>query len=55
MIGTAAASIPIGLGNNNLPIGMQIIAPRYQDIKIFELAYAIEENQPWTTTYNFTI
>ena len=51
MIGTAAASIPIGLGVNNLPIGMQIIAPRYQDIRIFELAYAIEHTQPWANIY----
>lgn len=51
MIGTPAASVPIGLGNNNLPIGMQIIGKRYHDDEVFAICRQIEANMPWKDYY----
>jgi amidase/aspartyl-tRNA(Asn)/glutamyl-tRNA(Gln) amidotransferase subunit A len=48
MIGTPAASIPVGFSKeNHLPIGMQIIGKRYFDEDIFTVAYALEDMNPW--------
>ena len=52
MIGTPAASIPIGLGKGNLPIGLQVIGNRYQDDKVFAICRAIESIMPWKESYN---
>lgn len=51
MIGTPAASIPVGLGNNNLPIGLQVIGNRYCDDKVFAICRKIEELMPWQGHY----
>ena len=37
-----AASIHCGMSRSGMPIGMQIIAPRYQDLTVFALARAYE-------------
>ena len=50
MIGTPAASVPIGVGSNNLPIGLQVIGRRYCDEDVFTVAREIEEIQPWSYT-----
>ena len=47
MTGFPSASIPIGFGKDNLPIGLQVIAKRYFDEDIFTVAYALEEANPW--------
>lgn len=52
MIGTPAMSVPIGLSREGLPIGLQIIGPRYRDLDVFALAYAIEKIQPWYDSYS---
>ena len=48
MIGFPAASIPIGLSVNNLPIGLQIIGKRYEDDKVFAIARKIEKLISWS-------
>lgn len=53
MIGTPAASVPIGIGSNNLPIGLQVIGRRYFDEDVFTVARQIERNQPWDYTIPF--
>ena len=45
--GFPAASVPIGFGDNNLPIGLQVIGKRYFDEDVFTVAYALEEANPW--------
>ncbi len=40
--GLPAISIPIGFGKDHLPIGVQMIAPPFQEEKILSLAYAFE-------------
>ena len=51
MIGYPAASIPIVIGDEGLPIGLQIIGRRYQDANVYRVAYAIEKANPWCDSY----
>ncbi len=55
MIGTPAASVPAGLGSNNLPIGVQVIAPRYHDDQVFKVCYYLEEANPWIANYKHSM
>lgn len=48
MTGFPAASVPIGLSKEGLPIGLQVIARRYDDNLIFRLCSAIEKLKPWS-------
>ncbi|MFA5407654.1 MAG: Asp-tRNA(Asn)/Glu-tRNA(Gln) amidotransferase subunit GatA [Bacilli bacterium] len=43
MAGLPAMSLPIGFGNNNMPIGMQIIGPKFDEANIYRLASFIEK------------
>ena len=51
MIGTPAASIPIGFSEDNLPIGLQVIGNRYCDDKVFAICRKIEKLMPWQEHY----
>lgn len=53
MIGTPAASVPIGIGSNNLPIGLQVIGKRYFDEDVFVVAREIESASPWSYSIPF--
>jgi Asp-tRNA(Asn)/Glu-tRNA(Gln) amidotransferase A subunit family amidase len=39
-------SVPIGQASNGVPIGMQVVGRSYQDADVFEVAYALEEQEP---------
>ncbi|MGH8739154.1 MAG: amidase [Burkholderiales bacterium] len=41
-----AASIPCGLTSDGLPVGLQIVGPRYQDALVLRAARAFESLQP---------
>ncbi len=45
--GLPAASIPSGWNNSRLPIGMQIIGPRYDEKTVLQVSKAFEEIAPW--------
>ncbi len=47
MTGNPAASIPCGWTKDGLPIGMQIIGQRFDDITVLQVSKAFEEMQPW--------
>ena len=47
MTGHPAASIPSGWSSNGLPIGMQIIGRRFDDLKVLQVSKAFEELAPW--------
>lgn len=47
LAGIPGISLPCGLTKNGLPIGLQILAPHFQEEKIFSLAYAYEQNTDW--------
>ena len=42
IVGVPAMSIPFGVGKNGLPIGMQIIAPHFEEGRLYRLADFIE-------------
>ncbi len=43
-----AASIPCGLTRAGLPVGLQIVGPRYADARVLRAARAFESLQPFT-------
>lgn len=54
-VGYPAASIPIGLTSDNLPVGMQIIGKQYNDGSIFALAHALEQAIPWKDNFDIAL
>lgn len=42
-----AASVPIGLSNAGLPMGLQIVGPHHRDDLVLRLAAAFERERPW--------
>ena len=47
MTGLPAASIPCGWTNDELPIGMQIVGNRFDELTILQVSKAFEEIAPW--------
>ena len=43
LLGLPAVSVPVGLGDEGLPMGMQLIGPRRADQRVLDLAAAWEE------------
>ncbi|MCO5230272.1 MAG: amidase [Chitinophagales bacterium] len=50
--GAPAISLPLGQDSRGLPLGMQFSAPLGQDALLLELAYEIEEAQPWKNLFD---
>ena len=46
--GCPIASIPVGFNSQGLPMGMQIIGPAAQDLKVLQIASAYEQESGWT-------
>jgi amidase/aspartyl-tRNA(Asn)/glutamyl-tRNA(Gln) amidotransferase subunit A len=55
MTGCPAASVPAMIGSDNLPIGVQVIAPRYCDRRIFDVAYFLESAINWSKYYEVNV
>ncbi len=49
--GHPAASIPAGLAEGKLPVGMQIIGRRYADVEVLAASATFERLRPWHETY----
>lgn len=49
--GHPAASVPAGLSENGLPVGMQLIGRRFRDGDLLAAASAFEQIQPWRPLY----
>lgn len=49
--GHPASSVPAGLTDEGLPVGLQVIAPRYDDDIVLALSAAIERERPWHAIY----
>jgi aspartyl-tRNA(Asn)/glutamyl-tRNA(Gln) amidotransferase subunit A len=43
-----AASLPCGFTAEGLPVGVQIVGPRYADLRVLQLAAALEAEEPWS-------
>ena len=50
-IGYPAATVPAGLADNGLPVGMQIVGKRYADEDVFVASAEFERRRPWMDTY----
>src|SRR5699024_3121310 len=50
--GHPAASIPAGLADGKLPIGMQIIGPKGGDLSVLRASSMFEKLQPWNHIYD---
>lgn len=42
LAGVPACSVPCGLATNGLPLGMQVVGPRFSDMRVLQLAKHIE-------------
>lgn len=49
--GHPAASVPAGLVDDRLPVGMQIIGGRYDDVGVLRASRVFEQLRPWADTY----
>ena len=49
--GQPAASVPAGLTDDGLPVGMQIAGPRLADERVIAASGAIERHRPWREDY----
>ena len=50
--GHPSASLPIGLTNNKLPIGLQIIGRKHDDASVLRACYHYEKEYPWKDLYD---
>lgn len=53
LAGVPACSVPAGLSQNGLPLGLQVVGPRFDDMRVLQLAKHIEtaagiDNRPTT-------
>ena len=45
--GNPAASVPCGFTEDGLPVGLQIVGPRFGDLAVLQAAAAFERARPW--------
>ena len=50
--GAPAISLPLGIASNNMPVGVQLVAPHGQDKLLLEIALELEAANPWRFMYN---
>ena len=47
--GVPAISVPCGFTQDGLPLGLQIVAKRFDEEAVFRAAHAYEQDTPWHT------
>ncbi len=47
--GAPAMSVPMGFSDDGLPIGLHVMAKRFDETSIFRIAHAYEQATPWHT------
>ncbi len=50
--GSPAISLPLGVSENGMPIGVQFSSPYGTEKRLLELAYELETAKPWRFLYN---
>ncbi len=51
LTGHPAISIPCGMTPSGLPVGVQVVAPWFEEQGLLDVAAALEALQPWTTDW----
>jgi amidase/aspartyl-tRNA(Asn)/glutamyl-tRNA(Gln) amidotransferase subunit A len=51
LVENPAASVPAGLDDRGLPVGMQVVGPRHDDEAVLAGSAAVERERPWIDTY----
>lgn len=51
--GHPAISLPAGMTDSGLPVGLQLVAPRYREDRLLQVARAFEEARPWAKSPAF--
>ena len=51
LLGLPAVNLPVGFGENGLPMGMQIFGPRGADRRILQIAQSYHEQTDWPGTH----
>ena len=46
LVGHAAMSVPFGVGESGMPVGVQVLAPAMGEAVMFQVAAAIERSAP---------
>ncbi len=47
IFGNPAVSIPIGLSSEGLPVGLQVLAPHFNEQLLLDIALHVEKTKPW--------
>ncbi|RML93008.1 amidase family protein, partial [Pseudomonas savastanoi] len=47
MTGNPAANLPCGWSSGGLPIGLQVVGPRFADAQVLQFCAAVEAIAPW--------
>lgn len=53
MTGHPAASVPAGFTDDGLPVGLQVVGPRFGDHDVIAACGALEGERPWRDRYPF--
>lgn len=53
--GHPSISIPSGLTNDNLPLGIHIIGKKYDNLTLLKFAYKLENKLPWKDNYKIAL
>ena len=53
MSGHPAASVPAGFTDDGLPVGLQVVGPRFADEDVIAACAALERVRPWAAHYPF--
>jgi aspartyl-tRNA(Asn)/glutamyl-tRNA(Gln) amidotransferase subunit A len=48
--GQPAASVPCGWTDAGLPVGLQLVGRRFEDLTVLKAAFALEQASPWADT-----
>jgi aspartyl-tRNA(Asn)/glutamyl-tRNA(Gln) amidotransferase subunit A len=48
LTGQPAATVPCGFCDDGLPIGLQIVAPKYEDLLVMQASAQFEAAKPWS-------
>ncbi|HOO93340.1 MAG TPA: amidase family protein, partial [Opitutales bacterium] len=51
LTGLPAISVPCGFSSQNLPVGFQLIAPHFEEVRFLTAARAYEKGNDWHTMH----